>query len=428
MLREQRDMSRAGQGVEDSAMVLLHRVASACSNVLAVATQVGFGALAGLLSAGAVVAGAAPPADDGIRFSCTPAQIARLEPEMDAYLASFGIPQERIAKRIDRTAGIAVYTLATPKEDVTTLNLKDRPELGVQTQVVRLPTSSGEGREVETVSQKEILLALLQHGRLTEFQNRACDLEALKDNIGIRQNTVAWAETLEWGWPDGGPSEWNEVYWKRGTPVAQYALHEALNDVFMNQKKYAIGCYTATKFVMIQGVLDYYSRIKKGQARLKIVLDRLLSDGEPLVDIEPGRMWEFETDYDPEELKRPGKILKIQHGVAPRNFVPGDWVYFLNTDAATREKTGYEGSNAIYLGRNRFDDYYNDHAHSYTYEQKLNEVYQWRNGVFSRSRDADKVKPLLAEDYERLGTTPANKGLVLDIRASPYFFGFEELP
>jgi hypothetical protein len=151
-------------------------------------------------------------------------------------------------------------------------------------------------------------------------------------------------------------------------------------------------------------------------------VERLILDQEPLVDVEPGEMWSFEKDFDTQKRTRPGKILKIQHNVAPRNFVPGDWVYILNTDSISSLKTGYEGSNAIYLGRNKFDDYYNDNNHSYTYQQKLNEVYQWRNGVFNRSRDSDKIKPLSSDDFERLGRVPSESGLVQNFRVFPISF------
>ncbi len=155
---------------------------------------------------------------------------------------------------------------------------------------------------------------------------------------------------------------------------------------------------------------------------------RLLHDGDPLVGVEPPAVWDFEKDFGPATRLQPGKLLRLVRGVPPRHFVPGDWAYLLNTDPVTYEKTGYEGSNAIYLGRGRFDDYYDDHNHSYTFDEKLDEVYQWRNGVFSRSRDAALVRPLSAEDYERLSRTPAQGGLLLDLRLEPYLFGFEGLP
>jgi len=366
--------------------------------------------------------------DEGIRFSCKPGRIEKIESGMDAYLSSLGITADLVVKRADKQNHVLVYTLNTPAADTNTLNLKDRPALQIHDDVVTLPAKRGPGKQINTVSKKEIVLALLQHGRLTRFEGTACDIEALKDNVAIRQNTVAWAQHLTWNWPDGEYAEWNKKYWVKGTPKPGVSLHVALNDVFMNQQKYAIGCYTATKLVVVQGVLDYYRRIKKSPAQLKLIEDRLLLDKDPLVGIEPARMWDFEKDFDPQDLNQPGKLLKIKYGVMPMNFVPGDWAYFVNTDPVTYEKTGYEGSNAIYLGRNKFDDYYDDNNHSYSYFQKLDEVYQWRNGVFSRTRDFKKIQPLTQQDIARLSKRPAEGGLLKSIRVSPYLFTYEELP
>jgi hypothetical protein len=94
----------------------------------------------------------------------------------------------------------------------------------------------------------------------------------------------------------------------------------------------------------------------------------------------------------------------------------------------TYEKTGYEGSNAIYLGRGKFDDYYNDNNHHYTYKDKLSEVYQWRHKVFSRERDVAKIHPLSASEIKELALTPELGGIQLSYRLSPYAFGFSELP
>ena len=121
-------------------------------------------------------------------------------------------------------------------------------------------------------------------------------------------------------------------------------------------------------------------------------------------------------------MLRPGKLLNLHANVAPDNFVPGDWGYLVNTDAGSDQKIGYEGSNAIYMGGNRFDDYYNDNRHGYTHDQKLNEVYQWRNGVFNRYRDAKKAKPLAPQELIRLSSTPAAGGIQLDIRVGPRYF------
>ena len=366
--------------------------------------------------------------DEGIRFSCQPEQIASIESAMTAYLASLGISPALVVTQADQTHGSVVYTLNTPREDTNTLNLYSRAKLKISGAMVRLPAGHGKERKVQTVSKKEILLALLQHGRLTEFTNDSCDVNALKEHIGIRQNIVAWSENLNWIFPDGRRARWNKKYWRRGTPKPGFPLHEAVNDVFLNQKMYSIGCYTTTKLLVMQGIIDYYRRAKPDPAQQQLLEERLYRDHEPLADIEPGRMWNFEKNYDQRKLHRPGKLLTIAYGVAANNFVPGDWIYLLNTDPLSYKKAGYEGSNPIYLGRNKFADYYNDNHHAYTYQQKVDEVYQWKNGVFSRSRDFARIKPLTPRDMERLSRTPAEGGLLTDMRVFPYFFGYQTLP
>lgn len=365
------------------------------------------------------------PADEGIRFSCIAGQLGSIESGMDSYLASLGVSQDMFVKRTDQPNGVLVYTLNTPEDDSSTLDLAERPALKIRDDIVSIPTKSRKDKRIPVVSKKEIVLALLQHGRLTEFKGSACAVEALEDHVGIRQNTAAWAENLNWVWPDGDEAQWNKAYWNRGTPQPGVPLHEALNDVFLNPESYSFGCYTAAKMVIVQGMLDYYRRIKQDTAKLQQLEKRLYADHDPLVDIEPGAMWSFEKDFNLLDLARPGKLLTVARSITPKNFVPGDWVYFLNTDPVSYQKTGYEGSNPIYLGRNQFSDYFNDHNHAYTYEQKKDQVYQWRNGVFSFSRDQARRIPLTAEEMERLDKAPAEGGIMMDFRAYPYFFGYE---
>ncbi|WP_417067946.1 hypothetical protein [Niveibacterium terrae] len=356
-----------------------------------------------------------------VLFRC-PAQAAELETALPAYLKSLDIPSRHFVQTANRKTGTVALALSTPRHDTRTLDFHARREFALRTEKVKLPTASGKGRNVDTVSRKEIVLALLQHGRRTEFKGGSCSLEALSDHVGVRQNIVAWAEDLNWVWPNGGSAKWNPLYWDRGTPKPGVAVHRAMMDVFLNQQEYRIGCYTATKLVLVQGILDYYRRVKPDPLRSRRIEAALWADGDPLVDIEPGAAWNFGGEVDPRELARAGKLMDLQSAVAPGNFVPGDWAYLLNTDAKSSDKTGYEGSNAIYLGRNRFDDYYDDHDHFYTWEQKLDEVYQWRNGVFSRSRHAHRIKPLSPEALARLDARPEDGGLLMDMRIVPKTF------
>lgn len=250
----------------------------------------------------------------------------------------------------------------------------------------------------------------MQHGRLTEFAGSQCSLQVFRGHVGIRQNIVAWAQNVEWNWPDGKRAQWNKRYWNKGMPLPGVSVSKAVKEAFLNQEKYSIGCYAATKLVMIHGVLDYYARIKKSPTNLAEIERRLMAnDSAPLVRIEPRAVWAFEEDFDASELWQKGKLLEMRYNIPARNFVPGDWGYLLNTDPITTKKIGYEGSNAIYLGRGKFDDYYNDHNHSYLFREKLDEVYQWGNKIFSRRRDMDKVHPLTERDIEKLEAIPKKR-------------------
>ncbi|MEX8191614.1 hypothetical protein [Comamonas guangdongensis] len=370
----------------------------------------------------------AAPAKADLRFVCNPAQLPMLEKQMLEYLGKLDIDPALVTQSEQQDTGAVAYALATPADDTDTLDLVRRVEYKVPLESVQLPVRGGKLRKVATVSKKEILLSVLQHGRTTSFDDDACSLGALEEHIGLRQNIVAWTEVLQWTWPDGGRARWNVRYWANGVPRNGVSTAAALMDAFQSQNKYAIGCYTAAKLLMAQGVVDYFQRVRPDASRELGVERRLALDGDPLVDVEPPRMWSFEKEFDPATLPRPGKLLRIAEQVAPRNFIPGDWAYFVNTDPRSSQKTGYEGSNAIYLGRGKFGDFYNDNHHAYTFDQKLDEVYQWRNGVFSRSRDFRKIQEMSAQDYERLARTPEEGGLVLDIRATPQLFGYETLP
>lgn len=352
----------------------------------------------------------------GVTFKCAQDQQQAFAQQVQDYLKSLGIQPGWVAQQQDEQG--VTFTLAKPWREQTPLEFSTQVELDLRDEMVPLPRGpNGELVKVSTVSREEIALALMHPGRHTEAP---CDLEEFKDHLGIRQNIVAWSERLNWQWPEGGPAQWNPKYWDKGTPIT--STLQAFYNAFQEQDLYGIGCYTATKMVVAQGVLDYYARVRPDVARLGQVLTRMEADKDPLVTIEPPAMWQFEADFDPSDQDKPGKLLTLQHDVKPFNFVPGDWAYMLNTDPVSYEHTGYEGSNAIYLGRGKFDDYYNDHSHAYSYRQKLHEVYQWRNGVFSRTRDGHKVTPLSERDIQRLMQPPEQGGLVLSYRAVPYFF------
>ncbi len=361
----------------------------------------------------------------GLVFTCDASAHEALANEMTAYLQELHIDPAWIqqTKSVDQQLG---FTLKTSSN--STLDLIQRKALHISTEQVLLQGPNFKSRKVSTVSKKEIMLALLHPGRTTYFGGDSCNINALREHVGVRQSIVAWAEQLNWVWPDGGASQWNSARWLNGTPHDLTHVEEALLDVFVNQQKYAFGCYTASKLSYAHGILNYYQHVLQSPEKAQLVRQRLLNDQDPLVNIEPSDTWNFDASDTQGEPSTAGKLLTIKRGISNKNFVPGDWSYLQNTDPASHEKTGYEGSNVIYLGRGKFDDFYDDHRHAYTLKEKLEEVYQWRYGVFSRSADAKKVHPMSARDYEHLSRNTEQGGLLRDFRLVPYLFGYETLP
>ena len=364
------------------------------------------------------------PGTDGVLFNCNKDEIEKIKVDMLAYFKELGLDSKLLFIKKSKDNTKLSYVLNTPDDDVSTLDLGSRKELQIEDEVVELPKKDKTFRKVTTVSKKEIAFALFQHGRLTEFNNKGCNIQAFKDHIGIRQNTVAWTEDLGWGFPDGKAAGWNRKYWDDSPMPKRGPLYKAINDLFMNQDLYSMGCYSASKSVLSQGMLDYYARVRPDPEKLKLVQDAMLVDKAPLSDIEPGTAWDFLKSTTSEDLLVPGKILTDSQHVAHRNFIPGDWVYIKNTDLESSKMPGYEGSNAIYLGRSNFDDFYGemDYKH-YTFEEKINEVYQWRNGVFTASESSQKKKKILSdEEFEKLLEPPKNGGILSDHRVVPKVF------
>lgn len=357
----------------------------------------------------------------GLIFECGADKLTQIKSQLNTYQQELGV--DASVYELHENGTRLRLSLKNPSV-YGTLYLRWDPKYNITEERISLPAAKGLA-EIETVSKKEILLAIMHQGRETVFAGNACHIDALKEHVQIRQMIVAWSEHLHWSFPDGSAAQWNQQYWDQGNLKPGASLDKAMRDFFIQPDKCSIGCYTATKIVIIQGILDYFRRIKKDDVTADAIIKRLKSDDDVLVGIEPGAMWSFQKPINPEEQKRLGKLLKIQAQVAPMNFIPGDWVYFVNTDKDSSENDGYEGSNSIYMGRASFDDFYNDNEHHYLYNEKIQNIYNWRNGVFSRSRDYQRMQTLSAEQVHQFGLSPEEGGFLLKNRAIPYFFGFE---
>lgn len=312
--------------------------------------------------------------------------------------------------------------LRIASDEVGTLNLRERPRLWLGHDSLPKPVPGiGSPLSVPTpvVSLKEIFFALTHPGRSTVLAPEFAQFSTLLAHMQQRQATALWAQRVGWNWPDGDDSSWNHKFWNKGTPHSRETTYHAYRDAMVNPQKYAIGCYTAAKIALGMGLLDHAYRLQPNVALQRRTLTALWLNNDPLVGIEPSDLWSFEPGYDRAAPIVPGKTHSAVMVDQPRHMVPGDWVYFFNTDPVSYAKTGYEGSNAIYLGGGRFSDYYNDHGYSYGFEEKLDDVYQWRNQVFSRSRHFERAKVLSKEELLALEQSPDKGGVLLPWRLGP---------
>lgn len=372
----------------------------------------------------------AAAAQAGIEAYCeSPSQALGLQTEITNYASSLGaqafISSTSVGNKV-------TLTLNAPYSEKPTYRLKTFSQLKLNYETVVLPLPPKQDvaivkpTKVNTVGKKEIFLALAHPARKTTLPG--CSVKALSEHVELRQHIVAWTENLQFVWPEGEPAFWNESLWEKGTPLNLSKTHEALLDAFQYPQKYSVGCYTAAKMVYAHAILDFYQRVKKDNEKANLVKERLLRDSDPLVDIEPPRMWESYPEYDYKDHDVSGKLLRLEDDVSEKSIVPGDWIYMLNPDPVSFKKTGYEGSNAIYAGLDRFASYYDPTGDRYTTVEKVNDVYQWRHGVFDRPRDLHKEEKVSAEFLESLLAPLGKGGMLVPIRAVPYFFGYESIP
>jgi hypothetical protein len=361
---------------------------------------------------------------EGLRFSCDRRKLKLVHRQMQSLFDLLGIDPSLVETKLNASRRSLEYVLKTPSEDTSTVDFSKRAQFKLSDELIKLPLEDGSVKEVSAVSKKEILLAIMQHGRLTEFSGEDCSVKSLVEHIGIRQNISAWVEGTRWKWPDiefGGKVKWNEKYWNRGDLLPGVKPSTALADIFKDPKKYQLACYTMAKVAMAHGIMDYYTRINPNPSIVKKIESQLMSDNEVLTDIDPTLDVDNVTAVergqpvkDAVEVVQSGKILGAQLGVAANNWVPGDWGYFLNPERVSAGKAGYEGSNSIYMGRDKFDDYYDEHKGSYTFREKLEEVYQWR--------DKSIQEPITEVLLKQLIRTPGNGGIVENYRNVPFLY------
>ena len=299
----------------------------------------------------------------------------------------------------------------------STLDLRHRAELWVDYDRINKIFPNGTVKTA-TVSLKEIFFALTHPGRSTFLEPHQSSFTTLLNHMAQRQAIVLWAQELGWRWPEGTPAKWNMLLWKDGTPIHKSYTYAAFKDAVVHPERYKIGCYTGAKMVVAMGLLDHAYRLNPNNTLKQGLIQALWSNNDPLVDMEPTETWSFDPDLMTYPA-HPGKT-HILLNAAPRHMVPGDWIYIYNDDKVSAADAGYEGSNAIYLGGGLFSDYYNTSGgYAFTFEQKLEGVYQWRHKVYNRTRHYANAKELTLAERALLEKSPNEGGLLLPWRLVP---------
>jgi hypothetical protein len=360
----------------------------------------------------------------GILFHCSRAEVERLQIAMSAFLKTFHwqVGRQILLEQSPDGKSLA-YRLNGTQYDSDTLALSRRADLDVGTDTFTFTRCNHKTDEEETltlplVSPKEIVAALLSPGRLTELKGGHGSVDKLKDHIGIRQNTARWAQRACWEYAAQADVVYDPQKWqvgKDGWALKPGVLaHEAVADAFVSALQYKMGCQRACRFIMVQGIMDYYAHVK-GDG---VMLSRLngLAAGRPINDIAA------EVDESGSTLKR-GKYLDRQSNVPWNNWVPGDWGYIRNPNEESRTTiSGYEGSNIVYIGRGLFGVYYGG-PKTRTLDRSLLRVFRWRY----EAKNAPQKEAETPELLEVLRKTPSQGGLLLDHRYVPQLFELSDL-
>lgn len=237
--------------------------------------------------------------------------------------------------------------------------------------------------------EQEILLAMLLGPCPFRFPSCA----ELASAIRIRQNIVAAARSAELSFRTS-EAERPADYWTytsgRGfTLLPGKSLIVALNKAIQPDAcgiRYGFSCYRATEYVLLLGVAQELTVCNPG----------LLAGLQ--------RHWESRAIMSGEFHQ----VFLREHGSMAEPlpvgyYVPGDRVWFRNSDPDSSDASGYEGSWVLYLGSGLFNNFWKPAAPD-TLTSKCLEIYHWRNAVFRDAAGELRVDDAMVEKRVRAST------------------------
>ncbi|HEX5445572.1 MAG TPA: hypothetical protein VFW87_17225 [Pirellulales bacterium] len=358
-------------------------------------------------------------AQSGVVFSGNAAEVARVAARMQQLLAQLGWTADQVRVQKSPQGSWIGYSLNSAPHETDTFALARQPRLGLAPEMVAYVDRHGAPQTMALVSQKEILAAMLQAGRLFVFRGEHCSVDKLQEHLAIRQNIVYWGSRTDWVFPEDKIYRFNTAdFWQPMTGddwtlKPGVRASQAIADAFTGKFDYQIGCTSACRFIATHGVLDYYHRVQASTAMIAR-LEQALDPQRPFVEITPT------VDRDG-TYRKAGRLFDRQFNVPWNHWVPGDWGWIKNLDPKSSEELGSEGCNIIYAGGGIFVNYYPERPPK-TLDESLRRVYGWQFGL------EEGELAITPEVAARLRQDPRAGGMLRDVRDVPKLFGASAAP
>jgi len=374
---------------------------------------------AGLGPAGARNSAPRPPAPSGVVFSGRYEEIAKVKIQMQQLLVQMNWTEGQVQILEGPQGKQVAYVLNSSPGDVSTLELARRPQLGLAPEAIAFRDRHDHERTLSLVSQKEILAAMLQHGRATAFSGENCSVARLQEQLALRQNIVYWGSRADWVFPEDKiyryniAEHWEEMIGDDWTIKPQTRPSQAIADAFVGRFSYQIGCTSACRFIVAHGIFDYFARVQPNPAVLAR-MEASLDSRRPFLEMAP-------TVDRQGVVRKEGLFVDRQFDVPSEHWIPGDWGWIKNLDAKSAEELGSEGCNIIYAGGGMFVNYYPERPPK-TLDQSIKRVYGWQFGI----EEGDLA--LRADLAKQLRQDPRAGGMLRDVRDVPKFFSSASAP
>ncbi len=300
---------------------------------------------------------------DGVVFECAPENLQAIKKRMLQLLTEEFKWPEKVFE-VNEQDGKLQFRMREKSTD--TRNLKANKDLNIKDESWEYTNGFGQDKKRYFASKKEIIAALLTRGRKTEFKADECTFDHFYDNVLMRQEVAKWAVrgNLYFPYNEDSKAQLNKKYWTKDLVVKKgMSPLDAINDIFEGTYNAQLGCTTAVKTLMMQGVFKHLSKAEDTKAQIEKI-----AGNDPYVGAEP--------EKDGQGLL--SKYMLRQQNIPWNNWVPGDWGYFKNRDAESAKINGNEGSNSLYIGDGLFAHYYSSYGDHQDVDGMLKYVMGWR--------------------------------------------------